>query len=997
LLIIFYPFFLSFSFCSIFIVIAPFFCFFFIFLTFLLISFLRWNYPHLHDHFVDIKLSPEVLTTQWFVTLFCYSFPLSMTLKLWDYMFLTGWEGIFRLAVSILGLMEKELLALEDMESVAMLMKEWKKPNYLSSYFSYEELLDKANSLIITEEVLLKLQESYASEILIMSVILKYLHDHPEDSKDSSHSPKSSSDHNNGDSIPMMGDISSKNILKKALPPGVEPPTFWLMRYGYKLSREEYSLLASIHSELLSMDRQIDSDKQVLSQKILKACELHREVEENIEQMEQSLSDLQSSLVTSNQRFHSAVEEAQMIASKGATIIDTLAGEYENTSGHNDNSNNNINNPQQSPQNSTKQQQKQQQQQSQQSEKKRNSSQDKQQQQLSPQSNQFNLAKKIPLLTTGPLRRLLFKKRYAEAKQMTTSLNEVLEKASQIIELEEKENKEEGIKLLEEKEAEQQQPDEQEEDEFLDYLHREERHSHELLTNIFHQQLKQEVEEHEEKEELLNETEKIQKEQAEQEQREQQHRRQSNKEFSNDLDFKEQDEEDDEGKRMVSAGKEGQKGGNTGNETTVSVSPSSSPQQRLKNIKSFSTATASPSAATERTARRSSSGEIVTTATTLRSTSADGESSFPHKNNNNNNDESDKNIQSSRSLHNPKSLQSVSSFHERETARKQLLSESHRLSKKIDTFGLLHNLQPSVKQGDNNRSPKFHSEKYSRSAEDFHPVQPSFHFYHSDSNNNSHQSPSHQQSPKALHPSHSASSLPPPQHHPLHKSNSDPPRPVVSSSSSSLFGTTSPPSSSSSSHLGKFHNTLFGYAKRWTAPHSHSNNNVNNSRNTTEDESVFLEEEEENAIAEMEQEEQQNNKHNSHLSTGLQPLQDLGKHISTSVESIGNIFSQHLHINPFHPNQQKRNQSQDDLPIDLPQETRTGVLAQSSQVKKKRKEIRHQLLFSNCVFLFLQLKNLELASQKAQERILKSHKALEYYKRTLFHCEHAYQELKVRN
>jgi hypothetical protein len=552
-------------------------------------------------------------------------------------MFLTGWEGIFRLAVSILGLLEKELLALEDMESVAMLMKEWKKPNYLSSYFSYEELLDKANSLIITEEVLLKLQESYASEILIMSVILKYLQDHPEDSKDSSHSPKSSSDHNTGDSIPMMGDISSKNILKKALPPGVEPPTFWLMRYGYKLLREEYSLLASIHSELFSMDRQIDSDKQVLSQKILQACELHREVEENIEQMEQSLSDLQQSLVTSNKRFHSAVEEAQMIASKGATIIDTLAGEYENTSGHNETSNNNNTNnnnngnPQQSPQNNTKHSQKQpQQQQSQISEKKRNSSQDKQQQSLSPTANQFNLAKKIPLLTTGPLRRLLFKKRYAEAKQMTTSLNEVLEKASQIIELEEKENKEEqGKKLLEEeKEAEQQQQhDEQEEDEFLDYLHREERHSHELLTNIFHQQLQQEVEEHEEKEGLLNEErDQIKKEQIEQEQSEQQLRRQSNKEFSNDLDFKEQEEENDEGTRLVSAEKEEQQGRTTGNETTVSVSPSVSPQhQRLKNIKSFSSTTPPPApttSTTERTARRSSSEEIVTTAPILRSTSS---------------------------------------------------------------------------------------------------------------------------------------------------------------------------------------------------------------------------------------------------------------------------------------------------------------------------------------------------------------------------------------
>lgn len=55
--------------------------------------FLRWNYPHLHEHFVKIHLSPEVLTAQWFVTLFSYSFPLTMTTRIWDYIFLSGWEG----------------------------------------------------------------------------------------------------------------------------------------------------------------------------------------------------------------------------------------------------------------------------------------------------------------------------------------------------------------------------------------------------------------------------------------------------------------------------------------------------------------------------------------------------------------------------------------------------------------------------------------------------------------------------------------------------------------------------------------------------------------------------------------------------------------------------------------------------------------------------------------------------------------------------------------
>jgi len=55
---------------------------------------LRWSYPQLHAHFTAIELSPEVITAQWFLTLFTYTFPVVPTvLQLWDYIFLTGWEG----------------------------------------------------------------------------------------------------------------------------------------------------------------------------------------------------------------------------------------------------------------------------------------------------------------------------------------------------------------------------------------------------------------------------------------------------------------------------------------------------------------------------------------------------------------------------------------------------------------------------------------------------------------------------------------------------------------------------------------------------------------------------------------------------------------------------------------------------------------------------------------------------------------------------------------
>ena len=49
-----------------------------------------------YSHFTSIELSPEVITSQWFLTLYTYTFPVyPSVLSMWDYIFSTGWEGIY--------------------------------------------------------------------------------------------------------------------------------------------------------------------------------------------------------------------------------------------------------------------------------------------------------------------------------------------------------------------------------------------------------------------------------------------------------------------------------------------------------------------------------------------------------------------------------------------------------------------------------------------------------------------------------------------------------------------------------------------------------------------------------------------------------------------------------------------------------------------------------------------------------------------------------------
>jgi hypothetical protein len=144
------------------------------------------------------------------------------------------------------------------------------------------------------------------------------------------------------------------------------------MRYGVKVSKQQTLELANIHSELMALDAQVDQDKQLIQSKILKACDLHREAQEILTSSENALKDAESQVSVAQAEFQVAVQEAQMLATKAANMIETLGDKNTDIENNTDGSS-------------------------------------------------------FTLLKTGPLRKMLFKKRYSDAKHMTESLNTLLE------------------------------------------------------------------------------------------------------------------------------------------------------------------------------------------------------------------------------------------------------------------------------------------------------------------------------------------------------------------------------------------------------------------------------------------------------------------------------------------------------------------------------------------------------------------------------------------
>ena len=67
--------------------------------------------PKLCAHMVVMDLSTTAFISQWFLTLFAYTLPTPLLLRIWDLFFISGWSAIIAVSVAILETNEAHLLA----------------------------------------------------------------------------------------------------------------------------------------------------------------------------------------------------------------------------------------------------------------------------------------------------------------------------------------------------------------------------------------------------------------------------------------------------------------------------------------------------------------------------------------------------------------------------------------------------------------------------------------------------------------------------------------------------------------------------------------------------------------------------------------------------------------------------------------------------------------------------------------------------------------------
>ncbi|CAN6235198.1 unnamed protein product [Urochloa humidicola] len=68
--------------------------------------------PKLGQHFVDEMINPSMYASQWFITVFSYSFPFHLTLRVWDVFLYEGIKVIFQVGLALLRFCHDDLVKL---------------------------------------------------------------------------------------------------------------------------------------------------------------------------------------------------------------------------------------------------------------------------------------------------------------------------------------------------------------------------------------------------------------------------------------------------------------------------------------------------------------------------------------------------------------------------------------------------------------------------------------------------------------------------------------------------------------------------------------------------------------------------------------------------------------------------------------------------------------------------------------------------------------------
>eukprot|EP00945_MAST-04E_sp_MAST-4E-sp1_P007912 g7912.t1 len=87
---------------------------------------IRIRLPQIASHFFDeLMMLPSMFASKWFLTIFTYSFPLDVVVRVWDIFMSEGWSIIFKVALALVDLLRDDILREHNFEHVLRMLEEF--------------------------------------------------------------------------------------------------------------------------------------------------------------------------------------------------------------------------------------------------------------------------------------------------------------------------------------------------------------------------------------------------------------------------------------------------------------------------------------------------------------------------------------------------------------------------------------------------------------------------------------------------------------------------------------------------------------------------------------------------------------------------------------------------------------------------------------------------------------------------------------------------------
>eukprot|EP00918_Siedleckia_nematoides_P035464 GHVU01077045.1.p1 GENE.GHVU01077045.1~~GHVU01077045.1.p1 ORF type:complete len:255 (+),score=34.02 GHVU01077045.1:105-869(+) len=119
---------------------------------------IQMQMPRLLQHLKREGVEATMYASQWFMTIFAYSFPFELVARIWDIYFNEGIKIVFRVALAILSLRQEEILS----ESFEQILSGFKN---CSAEIRTQHLIETALDIKVKQSTLRELEREYHSRL----------------------------------------------------------------------------------------------------------------------------------------------------------------------------------------------------------------------------------------------------------------------------------------------------------------------------------------------------------------------------------------------------------------------------------------------------------------------------------------------------------------------------------------------------------------------------------------------------------------------------------------------------------------------------------------------------------------------------------------------------------------------------------------------------------------------------------------------------------------